>query len=530
MRKTLAILLALMMVIGLAGVAQAEGKYYGGYDDVIEASAVVYQRANQGLAENLWWWDFCEAYFGIKFNVTQVTSASDYKSVAFASGDMADVFYQMFMSSPEVVEQGEVNGNLIALDPYITPEIMPNLSRIYEKYPEYKTLITAGDGHIYSLGSFNDANAPQMTFYINQRWLDEAGLPMATTLDDFTKVMAAFKARGEDVVPLTGDLGNQPRYLANAFGWTTHAAGFLTTIALKDDVPLFIYADEERFPAFMKLMKDYIDAGYFSSDVYSDQYSGEQSTAQKANDLTGFDQSLAGFVNPDEMVAAIPLTSEWKDTPSILRSINAVNCQSFNISSSCAPEKVERLMKWVDWLYDNDNYNMAHWGPSAEETEWHLGLKSGYLTPRNEETGLIEYTAEEVKDGTFTAWGDYVNQRIQGIIGGYLGLSYDMFGEGTREVNPRVWKNKVDEHYLPYLVNGYPDIRFFSADDTARVTELATDINAYVNETYVKFISGDLEMTDENVADFFKTIKDLGYEEYVKYFVDYYDAYKAGTK
>jgi hypothetical protein len=47
-------------------------------------------------------------------------------------------------------------------------------------------------------------------------------------------------------------------------------------------VPLFIYADEERFPEFMQLMKDYIAAGYFSSDVFSDQYAGEQTKAQKA--------------------------------------------------------------------------------------------------------------------------------------------------------------------------------------------------------------------------------------------------------
>lgn len=88
---------------------------------------------------------------------------------------MPDVFYQLFMSSALVVEQGVTNGNLIALDPYITPEIMPNLSRIYEAYPEYKTTITAGDGHIYSLGIIQNANSPLMTFYYNQRWLDDAG-------------------------------------------------------------------------------------------------------------------------------------------------------------------------------------------------------------------------------------------------------------------------------------------------------------------------------------------------------------------
>lgn len=260
MKKLVCLLLALVLALGLFSVSTAEGsKYYGGYDDMIDATIAIYQRSSQGNADNIWWWDFCREYFGINFKVTQLTETGTYKSTAFASGDMPDVFYQLFMSSALVVEQGVTNGNLIALDPYITPEIMPNLSRIYEAYPEYKTTITAGDGHIYSLGIIQNANSPLMTFYYNQRWLDDAGLAVPTTLDEFTEVMAAFKAReelpeneGKTVVPLTGDLGNQPRFIANAFGWVTDSAGYLTAIALKDGVPMFIYADEERFPAFMR--------------------------------------------------------------------------------------------------------------------------------------------------------------------------------------------------------------------------------------------------------------------------------------
>ncbi|MBQ3079675.1 MAG: extracellular solute-binding protein [Clostridia bacterium] len=523
MKKLICMVLALMLALGMSSALAST--YYGGYDDVIEASIVVYQRSNQGAAEDIWWWDFCEAYFGIKFNVTQVTSASDYKSVAFMSGDMPDVFYQMFMDSSAVVEQGVTNGYLIPLDEYITPEIMPNLSRIFEAHPEYRSLISAGDGKIYSLGVFQNAESPLMTFYINQRWLDEAGLEMPTTLDEFTEVMAAFKARGEDVVPLTGDLGNQPRFIANAFGWITDSASYLTKIALKDNVPMFIYADEERFPAFMEVMKEYIELGYFSADVFDDQYAGNQTAAQKANDLTGFDQNTSNAIDPNEWTAAIPLTSEWKDTPSIARSYNAVNCQSFNISSKCDPAKIERLMKWVDWLYDYDNYTMSHWGPSVNETEWLLGLESGYTATMDEATGKYVYSAAEVDNGTYTSWGDYQNRRIQGIIGGYLGLNIDMFGEGTREYNPPTYLNKVDENVLPYLVDCYPNIVFFDADTNTRISELATEINAYVNEQYVAFISGEKEMSEENLAEYFQTIYDLGYEEYVQYYIDYYDAY-----
>lgn len=545
MKKLLCTLLALALVLSLVP-AMAEGtEYYGGYTDTIESSIVVYQRSSQGAAEDIWWWDFCEAYFGIKFEVTQVTSASDYKSVAFASGDMPDVFYQMFMDSSSVVEQGIVNEYIIPLNQWIDDaEVMPNLNKIFAEHPEYKTLITAGDGNIYSLGCFQNGESPLMTFYYNQRWLDEAGLDIPETLDEFTEVMAAFKARdqkwngseyvaldeGDVIVPLTGDLGNQPRFIANAFGWITDSASYMSHVALKDGEPMFIYADRKNFPAFMQLMKEYIANGYFSADVFDDQYAGNQTAAQKANDLTGFDQNTSNAIDANEWTAAKPLTSEYKAEPSIARTYNSVNCQSFNIASTCDESKIERLMKWVDWLYDYDNYLMSHWGPSENETEWLLGLKSGYQVSVNEETGKYQYTCAEVTDGDFADWGTYQNMRIQGIIGGYLGLNIDMFGTAQREYNGTTYTNNVDVNCLPYLVEYYPNIRFFDADTNTRVNELGTDIYSnYVAEKYVAFISGDEEMTDAALEEYFATIDSLGYEEYVQIYIDYYDAYLAAN-
>ncbi len=537
MKKLLSILLVLVLVLSACSFAYAEesaGKYYGGYDDTIDATIVVYQRSNQGDAADIWWWDFCREYFGINFDVTQSSDSTTLKSTMFASGDMVDVFYQFFMSSSLVVEQGVTNGNLISLDEYITPEIMPNLSRIYEAYPEYKAAITAPDGHIYSLGVIQNANSPLMTFYINQRWLDDAGLDMPRTLDEFTNVMAAFKDReklpeneGKTIVPLTGDLGNQPRFIANAFGWITDSASYLTHIAL-DDVdgePCFIYMDEERFPEFMKVMKDYIAKGYFSADVFDDQYAGNQTAAQKAEDLTGFDQNLNNAIDPNEWIAAIPLTSAWNDEPAIARSYNNINCASFNISATCDESKVERLMKWVDWLYDYDNYLMSHWGPSAEETDWLCGLKSGYTVTTDKDDRYV-LSCQEVDDGDYTGFGDYQNRRIQGIIGGYLGLNLDLWGEATRPYNPTKWSHKEDENVLPYLVSTYPNIVFFESDVQERVSELGTEISNYVMENYVAFIAGEKEMTDENLAEFFDTIRSLGYDEYLGYYTDFYAASK----
>ena len=88
------------------------------------------------------------------------------------------------------------------------------------------------------------------------------------------------------------------------------------------------------------------------------------------------------------------------------------------------------------------------------------------------------------------------------------------------------FRRGVKLNVLPYLVDTYPNIVFFEADVQERVSELKTEINAYVNENYVAFISGEKEMTDENLAEFFKTIHDLGYDELLGYYVDYYESTK----
>lgn len=311
---------------------------------------------------------------------------------------------------------------------------MPNLTRILDSNPTYRAMLTASNGAIYSLGSFNNANNSCMTFYINQKWLDEAGLEVPKTLDEFSEVMAAFKARGEDVVPMAGDLGDSPRFIMNAFGFITHAAASLTTIAMRNGEPTFVYGDREVFPEYLKVVHDYYEKGYFSPNLFADQVAGDETAALKANDLTGFSQNTSGVINPDDWTSCYFLTSDWNPTSQVYRSYSAVNNQSFSISATCDPAKVERLMKWLDWHFDYDNYILMHYGPSAEETDILYGLESGYTATLNEE-GRYEWTCAEIENGTYNSFGDYQNLRVQGIIGGYLGLGYDMFEEATREYN-----------------------------------------------------------------------------------------------
>jgi len=538
MKKFLSIVLALVLVLSLCASAMAE-TFTGpmitepAWDEpVIAADLVTYMRSYQGVWTDIWWWDFCEAYFKIDFEVTQTTSPSDYKSIAFMGGSMPDVFYQLYMGNAAQVEHGEVNGYLLNLEPYITPELMPNLTKIFDSNPNYKVFLQTQLGEIYSLGAFNNSNATNMSFFINNKWLQDAGLEVPATLDEFEVALAAFKKRGDDVVPMGGDLGNSPRYLANAMGWVINAAGYLTAPALRlgDDGLYhaeYIYGNEDLFPVFMTKMKEWIDAGYFSPNLFSSQVAGDESNALKAQDKVGFEQNVSNVLKKEDWIAAKFLTSEWNAAPQVGRTYNAQNNQSFNLAANILEEvdgeaKVERLMKWCDWHYTYDHYQISHQGPAASDTEWLLGLQSGWTATKGDDGRWTWTCAEMTTEGG--SFGDYQNKHVQGIIGSYVGLGYDMFGDAIVPINPSKYDHKEDEHHLTAIVDPFPQSYFLDADTTITQSSLSAPINTWVNEKYSAFISGTEEMSEENIENFYAKLYELGFEEYRDIIVDYYEA------
>ena len=98
------------------------------------------------------------------------------------------------------------DGTFINLDPYITPEIMPNLSAILEENPNIRSAITMSDGCIYGLPAaeqmgtagigkeedYSIYTIPQFSM-INKAWLDDLGLAVPTTLEELHTALKAFK-------------------------------------------------------------------------------------------------------------------------------------------------------------------------------------------------------------------------------------------------------------------------------------------------------------------------------------------------
>ena len=201
MKKLVSVFLALLMLLSLVSVSTAEGQ-----TEFIVLSGI--SALSTGYDNNPVLLDLQEKA-GIK--ITWDTWSDSLGEVVGTriSGNAAsktpiDAFQAVGFSNYDLMRYGEA-GTFIDLTPYITPEIMPNLSAILDKHPEVRAAITM-DGKIYGLPageqmttlgigrekSYSIFCIPEFSM-INKVWLDDLGLAMPTTLDELHDVLTAFK-------------------------------------------------------------------------------------------------------------------------------------------------------------------------------------------------------------------------------------------------------------------------------------------------------------------------------------------------
>ena len=127
----------------------------------------------------------------IEWNMSSEDGWKEKKGLLF-SGDLPDAFFgQAILTDVDVIKYAS-QGLLIPLDDLIE-QYCPNIKALLER-GSYRKELTAPDGHIYALP--NSTELSPMThdkLFINKTWLDQLGLPMPTTIEEFTETLRAFK-------------------------------------------------------------------------------------------------------------------------------------------------------------------------------------------------------------------------------------------------------------------------------------------------------------------------------------------------
>ena len=439
------------------------------------------------------------------------------RSVMLATGDLPDIILKD-VTATELVTYGE-NGTFIPMQDLIK-QYAPNVTALFEQTEGLEGFVTAPDGNIYGVPRMNaapwtKANGIGM---INTKWLENLGLEMPTTVDEWYEVLKAFKeqdANGNgdpnDEIPLTGSAKT------NLFDWIRYINPWGLTDSLQEN---FLALDQETLkPVFIPADERYKEAVAFFHKLYAEGIMDSEFITQDGSmadaKLKNADVSLVGTgitwevtsgtqPHQDEYVPMPPLAGPNGDR--YIRGNDEIiiyHRNEYTITTAC--EHPEVAMRWADYFSTDDISVQSYWGPY------------GVVLNKDEDGNITFLDPPEGKTGDQWYWEisprDYGPKYVTPEFEAKIILPEDS-GDGA--------KLKEDEIMKEFVAKPYPVVNY-TAEQSEEISSLTVDIYKYVNESWANWIvSGGI---DEQWDAYVDQLNQMGLERLMEIYQEALDVY-----
>lgn len=179
--------------VAASGIYTASG--YPITTEKITLELVAVQGHNTFPHEGLEYFDMVEEETNvhIEWRQFQEQAYQEKKNLIFASGDFPDAFFMHKTLDPSDILTHAPQGVFAPIEDLIETWAV-NLNNVLEDRPHVKKAMWAPDGHIYSFPAIWENGAePELHFFINKKWLDDLGLDVPQSYDEYREVLRAFK-------------------------------------------------------------------------------------------------------------------------------------------------------------------------------------------------------------------------------------------------------------------------------------------------------------------------------------------------
>lgn len=344
----------------------------------ITLNVAVSSGATTGDLNTLTWVKQLEEDTNIDLDINHMNTGDTKEQVAlmFNTQDYPDIFFggPTDQQIAECIEAGVI----YPLDDLIE-KYAPNWKKYLDDNPYVRKLITASDGHIYSLPCVRDEvvqNGIRDQWLINKTWLDELGLPIPSTDKEFVETMQAFKDNAgkgsipEGVIPYyfryNYFIGSQLDFYA-AYGVIVPGDQDTTYISVNEDGKTVEYNfTDEAIKAPVKTLHEMYQKGLIPGAVFTDDWN---EYLNKTRTTPAYIGSFHSFHNPDPdtYVAMPPLEVEGVDNGYIRSQLNQYQRNYFTIfKNNPYPEASIRL---ADVIADPDRSITGFYGTFGEYME-----------------------------------------------------------------------------------------------------------------------------------------------------------------
>ena len=444
----------------------------------------------------------------IEYNSVSFMAANTQAQLMAASGDMNDIM-PMAQNYPAGADAAVEDDLIVDLTDYL-PEYAVNYQGLIDYNDTFRNEVTTADGRVagFSIYAMDKSRIYTYGPEIRKDWLDQVGLDVPVTLDDYHEMLLAFKNElgVEEPMWLHYSGINRDNLLTRAYDING------TDLLLKDGIVTSSLLDP-GLKEYLQMMHQWWQEGLFAQDFFSDTSAEEPELSVVANRYGLFYQYATEYpelksLSDDPNFEILAITDAVKNEGDKLRIFNgygrdAAPAGYFNVTTSC--ENVELACKWLDFPYSPDGWLLCNYG--LEDVSFTYAEDG---TPHWTDVINNPDTPGYVAKSTYTM--------LQGAYLMHAEREFDGYTPDMIEASD-IWASvEAEGDYInlpPYIT--------LSSEAAEVVTPIQTDIDTYVDSCLVKFIIGDMNFNGDYDT-FVNTVKEMGIDQITQAYQDVYDA------
>ncbi len=465
----------------------------------------------------------------IKFNIVPSSDLASKINLTLSAGkDLPDVVFGA-LSNTEVFTYGEA-GMFVPLNDYYVNSseyFMPRVKEFEEKGLDVFAKITNTDGNVYTIPTVTESfpSGFEAVIWMYEPWLDQLGLELPTTLDEYVACLKAFKENDlngngkKDEIPLV----DYSRKVTMDYFTECFLQAFLKTgsrlTALKDG-KISMYYSEDEYKEFLKWMNMLYSEGLLDKTSFSQDEGTLKTLINNKSVIVG------SFLNvtPSYLVAGDKRRENKEYKPVFLENgeNNTIYHKSYMsvgnmyfITNAC--EHPEVAFRIGDFMTSEEMSIWTRYGEKGVDwVEPEAGTESLY--------GFLGYeSAMEI----LTQWGSIQNSHW-GKRSPHIMTSSAACSAVTHDVAQISKAEAIEELYNRYgeSLGVDPDDRVYdyilTREEEEEATTIISGINGYVQNARYNFITGGKDI-DKEWDNYIKELKALNMDRLVEIYQTCYD-------
>ena len=509
--KTSALLMvAVMAAASLAGCGQTEQKpaassEAAGSNTEVAAPEFSYpmegnptvtywMELNGNVAAN--WSSMEDTYFGKNL---QAATGVDIEFQHPAVGQTAEQFNLMMSNAelPDIIEYswlGYAGGPSAAIDEEVIiplndviDQYMPNFKAYLEANPEIDKMIKTDDGVYYCVPFIRggDSLLTSMGLMLRGDWLEELGLEVPTTIEEWETVLTAFKEKKGATGAFTYQYASGGLTNNNPFAY---AYGVCRQFYIGDDGKVHYGAIEDGYKEYLMTMNKWMEAGLIDVDFAT--LTGDQVAAKVTSGAAGASFGYCGSAmgtwtnagkssNPDFTLVAAPYPTTVKGATPEMGQMdnNYLGTGSAAITTSC--KDVEVAARLLDYAFSEEGsllYNFGEEGKSYTVVD-----------------GTPMYTDELLNNpnglSIAHAMSGYIRANYNGPFVQNELYAQQYYQLDTQKEAVKLWSStNMAKHRIPPTTP--------TVEESQEQAQILGEITTYRDEMTLKFILGDMSFDE----------------------------------